>query len=765
VALFAPAPLLADDAGPTGEALYAQHCASCHGAQGEGTLADYPHALIGDRPLDQLATLIDRTMPQGEPDLLNGDDARKVSEYVFENFYSKDAQARNTPPRVELSRLTVRQYRNTLADLIGSFGEPNRWSDEHGLKAEYFKSRRFRKEDRAIERVDPQVRFDFGTASPDGEKLEADAFSIRWQGSILAPDTGDYEFIVRTDHATRLHVNDDQTPLIDAWVKSGDDTEYRANLFLVGGRAYPVRLEFSKAKQGVDDSDKQKEKPVVPASISLEWRPPHRAAEPIPQRFLSTQWNPNSFVSSIPIPPDDRSEGYERGSAVSKEWEEATTEGAIEAAAYMLANLRRLTNIKPEQPAEERDKGYRDFARKFVERAFRRPLDEALVQLYVDRPFEGSPDPETALKRVLLLTLKSPRFLYREVEGEPNDPYNVASRLSYGLWDAPPDRDLMKAAAENRLQGREQVAEQARRMVVDPRGRAKLREFFLQWLKVDQVQEVAKNPEVFPDFDPAIATDLRASLELFLEDIAWSEASDYRQLMLSEEVFLNGRLAKFYKADLPEDAPFQKVKLDPGQRAGLLSHPYLMAVFGYTEASSPIHRGVFLARNVMGRTIRPPQAAFSPLSPDLHPDLTTRERTIKQTGDPACQACHTLINGLGFALENFDTVGRFRADERGKPVDASANYFSTLGDEYVFSGARGLAQMVAESEEAHAALVQRLFQFLVKQPMRAFGPYTGAELTQSFASHEYNIRDLMVEIMATSALGPKSQESQSPPAE
>jgi hypothetical protein len=140
--------------------------------------------------------------------------------------------------------------------------------------------------------VDPEIRFDFGESSPEPEKLDANGFSIRWEGSVLAPETGDYEFLVRTDHAARLWVNDADRPLIDAWVKSGSDTEHRATIFLLGGRAYPLRLEFSKAKQGVDDSKKNKDKPpAVKASIALEWTLPHRTAEVVPRRNLT----PNRF--------------------------------------------------------------------------------------------------------------------------------------------------------------------------------------------------------------------------------------------------------------------------------------------------------------------------------------------------------------------------------------------------------------------------------------------------------------------------------------
>jgi cytochrome c553 len=241
----------------TGQEIYAQACAKCHGKNGEGVEDKFPDPLVGDKSLLELAKVIEKTMPEDQPGTCTGEDAAKVAAYIHEAFYSPVAQDRNRPARVELSRLTVRQYQNVAADLIGSF-RPAAASDtgagaRQGLKAEIYKNRRFRPDDRVLERVDGQIDFDFGTASPAAGLTEDYEFSIRWEGALFAPETGDYELVVRTEHAARLWVNDLERPLIDAWVKSGNDTEYRASLRLTGGRRYPLQLEFSKAKQGVDD--------------------------------------------------------------------------------------------------------------------------------------------------------------------------------------------------------------------------------------------------------------------------------------------------------------------------------------------------------------------------------------------------------------------------------------------------------------------------------------------------------------------------------
>jgi len=746
----------------SGEKIYRQQCAQCHGAAGEGTDENYPRPLIGDRSVTQLARLIAKTMPKDAPKKCTAEDAQKVAAYIHDAFYSKIAQARHKPARIELSRLTVRQYRQAAADLIETFRTPARWDKQRGLRGEYFKSRQYRNNDRIMERTDPTVHFDFGTDGPDPKKFDANQFSIRWTGSVLAPDTGTYEFIVRTEHAMRLWINDTKRPLIDALVKSGKDTEYRASMFLLGGRVYPLRLEFSKAKQGVDDSKNKKGKPpAIKASISLEWKVPHQTVEVIPQRNLTPNPSSIAFVATTPFPPDDRSIGYERGTSISKAWDQATTDAAIEVADYVAVRLAELSGVRDD--AADRPARLREFCRRFAERAFRRPLTGEQKRLYIDHQFDAARDPQTAVKRSVLLILKSPRFLYREIGGG-RDAYDVACKLSFGLWDSLPDQQLLQAAASGQLATREQVVRQAERMVADLRAHAKLREFFLQWLKIDQVPDLAKDSARFPGFDQAAASELRTSLELFLDDVLWSEASDFRQLFLADYLYLNGRLAKFYGANLPADAPFQKVILKSGQRSGLLSHPYLMTVFAYTATSSPIHRGVFLSRNVLGRTLQPPPEAFNPFPADLHPQLTTRERVGLQTRAQSCQTCHTMINSLGFTLEHFDAIGRYRDKEKERPIDATGSYLMRTGKVVKFTGVRDLAAFLVGSAETQDAFVEKLFHHLVKQPIRAFGPQKLVDLRRRFADNRYNVRKLVAQIVVESALPPEPANDPRKPA-
>jgi len=769
--LLGPRAAFADGPVLTGEQTYRQKCASCHGASGEGTDDHYPRPLIGERPVASLARLIAKTMPEDAPGECVGKDAERVAAYIYDTFYSKDAQARNKfrLPRIELSRLTVRQYRNAVTDLIGSFRESGRWDDQRGLKGEY-SARARRKRDGngggTLNRVDPEIKFQFGTSSPIPEqdalkdvakrwqrapllfvplrvfRAFSQEFRVNWQGSLFAPETGEYEFLVKTENAIKLSINDLRRPLIDALVKSGSDTEYRGSIYLLGGRAYTIRLEFIRSKE-------------MTSSIGLEWKMPRRAFEVVPKRNVSPVSLPEVFVLTTSFPPDDRSAGYERGTSVSKAWDLATTDAAIEAAGYVVGHLKDLSGASDE--ASDREAKLRSFCSKFAERAFRRPLAPEQTAIFIDRQFKDVPDLDTAVRRVVLLVLKSPRFLYRETNRGRPDSYDVASRLSFGLWDSLPDKTLLDAAASGQLATHDQVTHQAKRMIADPLGRSKLRGFFLQWLKIDQGPDIVKDSKRYPEFGETVVSDLRTSLDLFLDEVIGNDKSDYRQLLRANYVYLNGRLAKIYGGTLPADAPFQKISFEKEDRAGLLSHPYLMASFAYTATSSPIHRGVFISRSILGRVLRPPPEAVAPLAPDLHPDLTTRERVSIQTQPEACRSCHGMINPLGFTLEHFDAIGRYRGEEKGKPIDASGSYESRSGQTVKFSGLRDLAEYLTTSGEAHSAFVQQLFHYLIKQPIGAFGSQKLSELRRFFVAHDFNIRELMAEIMAASALTPRGE--------
>ena len=734
--MFGLAPVSADEQS-RGAQVYSRHCAECHGQKGEGTPDNFPEGLFGDQPTIDLAEYISDAMPEGEPELCTGDDAKAVAEWMQTEFYSPEAQARLNPPRRKLSRLTVSQYRNSIADLVQSFSWHREPGEQRGLQGRYYKSRRFSKKDEVIERVDPIVDFDFKEGTPDKEKIpKAEQFSINWRGSIIITETGWYDFVIKTENGAKLYVNDDDTPLIDAWVKSGYDTEYRESIFLLAGRLYNVEFEWFTFKEKT-------------ASVGLWWKPPHGVDQPIPSRHLTPESSPYVLVVDTPFPPDDRSDGYIRGTSVSQEWDDATTMAAIETIEKLSPMVGNLAKIKKEDSNEQKTRKLQDFCANFAFRAFRRPLADVEKQTYVNNHFDSADSAATATRRSLLAILKSPRFLYREISGE-NDFYTKAERLSFALVDSIPSNDLLQAASKQWIKSEKGLRDQAWRMMNSFRGRTRLHEFLRVWMNLERLEEVNKDNELFPEFTPELIADLRASLELSLAD-AVNADDGFRTLLSSKQTWLNQRLANFYGVDGFNDGGFRPVEFEPDRRAGVTSHPFILSGLAYHKTSSPIHRGVFLSRGILGRALKPPPDSVAPLAPDLAPDLTTRERVIKQTSPAVCSNCHKMINSLGFALEEFDAVGRLRKKEKEKAIDASGHYRLRSGDLAEFSGASELAQFLVESRETHRSFSRQLFHHMVQQPILAYGPDSIAELADFFSNHDFNMNHLMVEIACRSA--------------
>jgi len=742
--------LRAEDEHARGKAIYQTKCAKCHGDQGGGVADVYDETLYGDRPLAELIGIISETMPEKKPQECVGDDARAVAEYMYDSFYTAIARAKHSPARVEMTRMTVPQYLNSVADLMEPFlgrtqaGEP-------GLKADYYRARNMSNDKRAFDRIDGGVNFDFGEGHPfdqqvkqkekDGKKPEdepkytAEEFSIRWSGSIIAEETGEYEFAIVSENGFRAWINSPD-PIIDGWVASGrEKSEKTAAITLIGGRMYPVKIEYFKYKG-------------KSASIEFKWRPPGGVWSTVPTQNLTSRYNPATLVLETAFPPDDSSIGYERGISASKAWDSATTYAAIEAANRITHDIDRIAKGDKNKSKHIR---YRDFAERFVTRAFRRPLTEEQLQRYVNSHFAKEKDPVVAMKRVIVLALKSPRFLYPELNDGKTDQYDIANRLSFALWDSIPDEQLLKAAENNQLAKPWQVRQHAERMLKDPRARLKMQGFFHHLLEYDEAEDVDKDTEVFPDFDEYVIDDLKRSLDLFIDDVVWGESSDFRELLLSDELYLNDRLAAFYGVEKSGDEEFSRVKFDAKERAGIVTHPFLMTTLSYHKSSSPIHRGVFVTRRLLSRALKPPPMAIEFMDSKFEPSLTMREKVAELTKSKNCMSCHSVINPLGFSLENYDAVGRYRTVDRDKPVDASGEYMDQDGAIVKLTGARDVAEYAAQSKLSQQGFVEQLFHHMVKQSARAYGDDRLVKLRDQFEKDDYHIRKLMVEIAIVAA--------------
>jgi hypothetical protein len=335
-------------------------------------------------------------------------------------------------------------------------------------------------------------------------------------------------------------------------------------------------------------------------------------------------------------------------------------------------------------------------------RAFRRPVSDEDVRTLLDfyRAGRKEADHEAGIQFALERILIDPDFLFR-AERDPSNiaagsPYQLtdvelASRLSFFLWSSIPDEELLEAAARGRLKDPNVLAQQVRRMMADERAKALVENFAGQWLMLRNIRDAAPDPDLFPDFDENLREAFRRETELFLQ----SQVDDDRpvgELLTANYTFLNERLARHYQIRDVQGTRFRRVSLPDGTRGGLLGHGSLLTVTSYPNRTSPVLRGKWLLENILG-TPPPPPPPDVPALKDRGENgkpQSVRERLEDHRRNPTCAACHAQMDPLGFALDHFDAVGKWRTADAGTPVDASG----TLPDGSTFKGLDGLRTLL-----------------------------------------------------------------------
>ncbi len=745
----------------SGEKIFQAQCASCHGNVGQGNEDFYPDPLIGDASIGELSQIIVDTMPEEDPELCEGEDAKSVATYIHHAFYSEAAQLRNRPPRRVLQRMTGTQLRNSLMNLYSHFGGrvDDRWNrrvTQNGVKASYYNGKRTRKEDLKFDGNIDVVDFDFkldGPRHPDGSDLKIDGsqFVARFEGGLRVENSGRYELVVRSASSFQMTFGHWRNTLIDNHVQSAGRTEFRRTVWLSAGFVYPFKISLTQRKRKGE---------TPPSNVSFAWVPPGGVEEIVPASQMIPGWMPPTGRIETKMPPDDRSYGFERGISVDSAWDDAVTSAAIEFADLAASELWPDYVDRHKKDKKPRQEMLRQFLTELMCVAHRGDETQVAAQPILDRIMSRTEDELEILKYAILLTVKSPRFLYPTVNADRSQSWQNGTRLALTLFDTvPTDPWLVDKLREGHLEDANQIRQVARELVTDRRVRAKVRAMFHHWLQLSMEDDLRKDDTEFAGFDDKLVSDLRQSLNGFLDEVIWSESSDFRLLLNADWSLTTPRIASFYgdawqpsgatpsNADVPRvHHHLSQTVRDPNSHVGVLTHPLVMAKFTHHRETSPIHRGVFLIRHVLGRTLRPPNAAFAPLSPDLHPDLTTRDRVALQTGAESCQICHVKINPLGFAMEQFDAVGRFRDRERDRPIDPSGSYLTRLDETVRFQNARDLGDYVARSDDARRAFVSRVFQYFTKQPIAAYGVNRLDQLSEQFRQSGYNVRELIIEV-------------------
>jgi hypothetical protein len=314
-------------------------------------------------------------------------------------------------------------------------------------------------------------------------------------------------------------------------------------------------------------------------------------------------------------------------------------------------------------------------------RVFRRPLEEEesrkLAQL-LDSTLAAGESPLTGVQVALQAMLASPRFLYHPLPrpaGEAKnggaliDELTLASRLSYFLWSSTPDEELLSLAERGELRG--SLAAQVQRMIRDPKSAALTENFAGQWLQLRDLEQATPDAETFPDFNPLLASDMRRETETLFEHIL-HENRPVTEFFDADYTFVNARLAKHYGLPAPEAEAFHRASLADTPRRGVLTHGSVLTLTSHPTRTSPVKRGKWLLEQMLGVEPPPPPRDVPPLPETRENEsLPLRVRLEQHRANPACASCHALLDPAGFALENYDAIGRWRTTDAGHSIDAS----------------------------------------------------------------------------------------------
>jgi len=419
---------------------------------------------------------------------------------------------------------------------------------------------------------------------------------------------------------------------------------------------------------------------------------------------------------------------------------------------------KRLFGEPPAQGSDLR-KEARKVARPLARDAYRRPPSDAELDVLVD-VYDLARDNElnhsAALGLMLKAVLVSPQFLFITPAGEPEseekivllDDHQLASRLSYFLWSAPPDAELTALADQGKLHKTDVLKAQVERLLKDARSRALFDGFGAQWLRVNELDGQVFDPKTFPQMTPALRTAMMEEARLFFESIV-RENQIVARFVDSDYTFLNEPLAKVYGLEQSVRGPkMRRVKLENPNRGGILGMPAVLAATSFPNRTSPVRRGVWVLEQVLGDRVPPPPPDIPELEEQDHKEvegLTLRQRTELHQSEATCRNCHKVLDPIGFGLENFDAIGRWREkNDEGLAIDSAGKLSNGKG----FSSPAELKGLLARRETDLARnLTERLMAYALGRQLEGYDQIVVDRLLAEVAKDKYRVRSIIVEVI------------------
>jgi hypothetical protein len=403
----------------------------------------------------------------------------------------------------------------------------------------------------------------------------------------------------------------------------------------------------------------------------------------------------------------------------------------------------------------------RAFIATFGKRAFRRPLSKAesdmLFQLYTDNRMGA--DFNNGIRAIIELALQSAPFLYQVEAGDaakvtdgvvPLTSWEMASRLSFFLWNSMPDDALFAAAEADELQTPEQIEAQARRMLGSPKAHDATTEFFSQWLHLDGLFTATKDPTLYPQYTDAMRTSMQAETLAFTDWVMWQSDGRVQTLLTAPVSFLDANTAPLYGKSMDPASKPTKTDLDPKERAGILTQPSVMSVFAKPNQSSPVTRGKWVRERLLCQRVPPPPPNLNIIPPEVKSGESTRQRFAQHDADPYCAGCHKLMDPIGFGFEHYDAVGRWRDVDQGQPVDATG-VLSVTDVNGPFDGAPALAATLANSKEVTDCVSIEWFRYAFGSGETTDDECSLGSVKEAFAKGNYDMKELLVAMTRTAA--------------
>ncbi|MDX2053501.1 MAG: DUF1592 domain-containing protein [Polyangiaceae bacterium] len=445
---------------------------------------------------------------------------------------------------------------------------------------------------------------------------------------------------------------------------------------------------------------------------------------------------------------------------------DAAFTAAQTAARQVVANFATHVTCATPQTPECADQ----FITEFGEKAWRRPLTAA-EKTRLRGVFDvGNSQTgfDLGIEMVTSSMLISAPFFYRvevgdgmPVPGKQNlvrpTSWEMASRLSYFLWNSAPDATLRSLAAQDALKDPDAIKAQALAMLADPRARQAVANFNQQWLQTGRMNGINKDPNIFPEWKTELRPLLRKEIDTLLERAAWDSPSGLQDILTSNTTFMNADLAKFYGVTGPTGTAFEAVQVDAATRSGILSRAGLLAIDGFVE-TSPTLRGAYIRRRLLCGEPPPPDPAAAALKPPPSATSTTRQRSEQHANVEPCKSCHMFIDPIGFGLEKYDALGKYREMQNNLPIDDSGNVVGMASngaqiasDIGPFKGAVELGQKMAASTTVTDCFAQQWFRFTNgRAPVAADAPAI-QELGQLVRTNGGNHRELITALTQTDA--------------